>query len=193
MSSLPFTGQQCFFIAIFLFIVAGFYRGWKREVISLVFILLGIFLVRPSSSASVGNFLQRLPATITYLLTGNAQYPTPLPSTNYNFGPVGTLFIFALVVALGYFVGNKAFPKPATPAERFIGIIPALISGAAVLYYLNSSDFFTRNPQGQASFATIFQIPDPAAYVPFLFLVGIIALIVALVSTRVGKKGTAKK
>lgn len=195
MSSLPFTEQQCFFVAIFAFLVAGFYRGWRRELISLVFILLGIFIVRPNSSSAIGSFLARIPSVVSYIFTGRASTPQPLSTPSYNFGPLGALLLFALVVALGYYVGNRAFPKPVTPGERFLGIIPAIISGAAVLYYLNSSGFFTRNATGQESFAAVFQIPDPSAYVPFLFIVGIVALIIALISNRTGKKSAppAKK
>lgn len=63
--SLPFTDQQCFFIAIVIFAVIGFQRGWRREVVSLAFILLAVLLVRPDSSRAVSEFLSRLPATAT--------------------------------------------------------------------------------------------------------------------------------
>jgi hypothetical protein len=193
--TLPFTEQQCFFVAIFAFIVAGFYRGWRREVISLVFILLGIFIAQPATASAIGAFLDRLPALINYLLTGTPAPPAPLQAPQISFGVAGTLLLFALIVALGYYVGNRAFPKPATPAERFIGVVPALISGAAVLYYLNNSSIFTKNANGQENLAAVFQIPDPAAYVPLLFLIALIAVIVALISNRTAKKSAppAKK
>ncbi len=192
MSSLPFTAQQCFFVAIFIFIVAGFFRGWKRELVSLVFILLGIVLVNPASTNAIGQFLTRLPSTISYLTTGTANNPSLIPAQNYTFGPLGTLIIFFLIIAAGYYAGNQAFPKPASAGERFIGIIPALVSGAAVLYYLDHSGIFASTGNG-ATFATVFQLPDPGTYIPFLFIVAIVALIVALISNRVGKKGGAKK
>lgn len=192
MSSIPITAQQCFFVAIFVFIVAGFFRGWKRELVSLVFILLGVVLLNPISVNAIGQFLVRLPATISYLTTGNATNPAPLPQQNYTFGPLGTLIIFFLIIAIGYYAGNQAFPKPATAGERFIGIIPALVAGAVVLYYLDHSGIFSSTGNG-TTFATVFEIPDPGTYLPFLFIVAIIALIVALISNRVGKKGGAKK
>ncbi len=169
-------------------------RGWRREVISLLFILLGIFFVRPGTSQGIAAFIQQLPTRLSYLVTGSAASPTN-GSNNYNLGPLGTILIFMLVVALGYYVGNRAFPKPATPLDRFIGVVPALISAAAVLYFLNISGIFVKDAQGQESIAAVFQIPDPSSYVPLLFIIAIIAVIVGLVSTRVNKKSSppAKK
>lgn len=193
MSSLPFTAQQCFFVAIFVFIVAGFFRGWKRELVSLVFILLGIVLINPISVNAIGQFLARLPSTTSYLVTGSTTNTAPINTPqNYTFGPLGTLIIFFLIIAAGYYAGNQAFPKPASAGERFVGIIPALVSGAAVLYYLDHSGIFASSGNS-TTFATVFQLPDPGTYIPFLFIVGIVALIVALISNRVGKKGGAKK
>src|SRR5258708_15217643 len=113
--SLPLTAQQCFFVAIFAFIVAGFYRGWRRETISLIFILLAVILVHPGTSQSVMTFLQRVPSIFSYLITGKGStvaQTTPTSSWS-NFRPFFSLLLFALILALGYVVGNRAFPKPA--------------------------------------------------------------------------------
>jgi hypothetical protein len=192
--SSPLTAQQCFFVAIFAFIVAGFYRGWRRETISLIFILLAVILVHPGTSQVVMTFLQRVPAIFSYLITGKGSTVTPT-SSGSNFGPFFSLLLFALIVALGYVVGNRAFPKPATPSERFLGIVPAVIAGAAILYYLNTSDFFSKNTQGQASLVTVFMIPDPAQYVPIIFIIAIVAVVVGLIASRAKKSAppAAKK
>lgn len=192
MSSVPIMDQQCFYVVIFVFLVGGFYRGWKRETISLIFILLGAFLVRPNSNQDFGQYIQRVPQIFSYLFTGKVS-PTPATTSGLNFGPLGTLLVFALIVALGYVIGNRAFPKPATPAERFIGIVPALISGAAVLYYVDTSGFFVRNAQGQASISTVVMLPDPSQYVPIIITIAIIALIIALIASRTRKSAPPAK
>jgi len=188
--SLPFTDQQCFFIAILAFAVAGFQRGWRRELVSLVFVLLAVFLVRPDSSKSFASFIVRLPETFVFLITGKQQ-PVVSPPDNVFLGQFGSLLLFAVIVAIGYFVGNKAFPaKPSVPQERFIGIVPAIISGAFVLAFL--SNFFPKNPAGQSQFTVAVQPPDPSNYVPAIFVIAIIAVIVALIAAR-SKKTAAKK
>src|SRR5436305_3070077 len=135
MSSL-FGGFQCFFIAILAFIVIGYQRGWRRELISLVFVLLASVLIHADTSDSLSTFLGRISAFFVFMTTG-----TSAPSTsplNFLGGPVWSLIIFAGIVLLGYFVGGKVFPKPATPTERFLGIIPSILSGAFILGYLRS-------------------------------------------------------
>lgn len=188
MSSLPFTDQQCFFVVIFAFAIGGFIRGWRRECISLIFILLAAALIHPSTNQVFGQFLERLPSTLSFLVTGKASAAAaPATSTTASFGPFWALLIFALLAALGYYIGNKAFPKPATQPERFIGVIPALIAGATVLYYINTGGFFARTADGQTTFSTVFMLPDPAQYIPVLFVIAIISVVVALISSRTKK------
>ena len=190
MSSLPFTDQQCFFVVMLAFIVIGFQRGWRRELVSLVFVLLGVFLVRPDSSRTFAQFLARLPGTITFFMTGTPQ-PSVAGPTTTPLGAWGSLLLFAIVMGIGYFVGNKAFPaKPATPHERFIGIVPAVISGAFVLAYFSS--FFPKNAAGQSLFTVAVQPPDPANYVPVIFVIAVVAVVIALIAAR-AKKTPAKK
>ncbi|HEU5230571.1 MAG TPA: hypothetical protein VFU49_22305 [Ktedonobacteraceae bacterium] len=188
--SLPFTDQQCFFVAILVFAVVGFQRGWRREMVSLVFVLMAVFLVRPDSSKSFGQAVSRLPGTFSFLVTGTAQ-SGPANAGGVNLlGPLGSLLIFVAIAAVGYLVGNKAFGKPTTPQERIIGIVPAIVSGAFVLAFL--SNFFPKNPAGQSLFTVAIQPPDPGNYLPVIFLIAVTALVVALIAART-KKTPAKK
>lgn len=188
MSSLPFTDQQCFFVVIFAFAIGGFIRGWRRECISLIFILLAAVLIHPSTNQMFGQFLSRLPSTLSFLLTGKSSAASAASTgATPNFGPFWALLIFLLLAALGYYIGNRAFPKPTTQPERFIGIIPALIAGSTVLYYINTGGFFARTADGQTTFSTVFMLPDPAQYVPIMFVIAIIAAVIALISSRTKK------
>ena len=56
---LPLTSQECCFSILLVFMVTGFIRGWSREVISLVFILLAVCLVHPDTSDAFNCFLGR--------------------------------------------------------------------------------------------------------------------------------------
>lgn len=192
MSLVPIMDQQCFYVAIFAFLVGGFYRGWKRETISLIFILLAAFLIRPGSNQTFLQLLQRIPEILGYLFTGKIT-SSSTPATSGPSNPLITLLLFAGVVVIGYFVGNRAFPKPATPVERFIGIVPALVSGAAVLYYLDTGGFFGKNSQGQASISTVVLLPDPSQYVPIIIAIAVIALVIALIASRTKKSAPPAK
>src|SRR2546423_248719 len=182
--SLPFTEQQCFFVAILAFVVIGFQRGWRRELVSLVFVLLAVFLIHPDSGRTFAQFLGRLPTVLAYLVGGNVPPQTAATESVSTFlGPWGPLLVFVAIIALGYVVGNRAFPRPATPHERFIGIVPAIISGAFILAYLSSL-----LPKTQGNLVTVaVQAPDPANYVPVIFAIAIVSLVVALIAARAKK------
>lgn len=189
--SLPFTETQCFYVAILAFIVIGFQRGWKRELVSLVFVLLAIFLVRPDSGKSFSDFLNRLPSVFGFLVTGTPAGNTTTPTANFLLGPWGAIILFIAVIGLGYFIGNKAFPRPGAPAERFIGVIPGIVSGAFVMAFISS--LIPKTTNGQSFLTVAVQAPDPGNFVPILFLIAIVAVIVALIASRTKKAGGGAK
>jgi hypothetical protein len=191
LSSLPFTSQECFFVAILAFIVVGFQRGWRREIITLVFVLLAVVLIRPGSGNVFSQFIGRVFSSISYLIFGS-QGNSSSSATSFLDGGLGTLFLFALVVVLGYVIGNRVFPRPASPVDRFLGVIPAVISGAFILYYLVNGGFFGKTAQGQSIFSVVVQPPDPSNYLSIIFIIAIIASIIAFAMSR-GKKPAAKK
>ncbi len=197
MSSLPFTDSQCFFVAILVFIVVGFQRGWRRELITLVFVLLAVILIRPdSNSGFITGLFARIPAMFDYLFSGSTRTGATGTAVSNNFlGPWGTLLVFFIVVAIGYFVGNRVFPKPTTPTERFIGIVPSVISGAFILYYLTTGNFFAKNTAGQSFFSVVVQPPDPTNYMPIIFVIAVVSVVVGLIAGRAKKSAppAAKK
>ncbi len=189
MSSLPFTDSQCFFVAILVFIVVGFQRGWRRELITLVFVLLAVILIRPNTNGGfITGLFARIPAMFDYLFSGSTRTGATGTAVSSNFlGPWGTLLAFIIVVALGYVVGQRVFPKPTTPTERFIGIVPSVISGAFILYYLTTGPFFAKNTSGQSFFSVVVQPPDPTNYVPIIFVIAVVAVVIGLIAARAKK------
>jgi lysylphosphatidylglycerol synthetase-like protein (DUF2156 family) len=183
---LPFSASQCFFFTIFAFAVVGFLRGWKKEVLSLLFILFAALLVRPGDQ-SFPQMMARIPAAFTYLLSGNSGNAAATTNSTSSFlGPWGPILAFVLIAAIGYYLGEKAFPKPSTPTERILGILPALVAAALVLGFLNSSNFFSRQ------IAISLQAPDPGQFVPILLVISILVVIGGLIAAR-AKKASAKK
>lgn len=185
---LPIDSQQCFFVVILAFIVIGFVRGWRRELVSLVFILLAVFLVRPDTSRTFAQFLSRLPTTFGYLI-GNPNAAPAISASPGALTPFWSLVIFIGVVLLGYYIGNRAFPKPGVPQERFIGIVPAIVSGAFVMGYLSN---YLTSQSGQPRMVVAVPAPDPVSYVPLLLIIAILAVVIGLIAAR-AKKAPAKK
>ena len=188
-STLPFTEQQCFFVAMLAFAIVGFRRGWKREVVTLIFVLLAFFLINRQSAEAFDQFLGRVPNVVSVIMTGATQ-PVQSPTFLSGMGTWGLLMAFGLIVALGYYVGLRAFPAaPGTPLERFIGVVPAIISGAFMLVFLRNNFFVPTN-----SNVVVVPVlaPDPGKYVSALFVIAILSVVVGLVWTR-AKKATAKK
>ena len=182
-----FSGSTCFFVGILAFAVFGFQRGWRRELISLVFILLASVLITASTSDAVGTFLGRIPAGLAYLV-GLSAAPSSQP-LSFIQGPIWSLAIFGALIVLGYFVGNRVFPKPATPPERIIGIIPGVVSGAIVLGYLAN---FIQQQQSNPTVSVDLTTANPGNYIPVIFVVAILALVVAIIVART-RKPAAKK
>lgn len=183
------TAPQCFFIAIIVFGIWGMYRGWRREVISLAF-LLGAILFLFLTRSSVAQFVfVNLPRAIQELTTGTT--PTEPVSTIPISDPRSTLAIaifFIAMVFIGYLVSNRAMPKASTPSEHILGVIPGLVEGYAILNFvtnaLGATSLFTFNvaPPGQSQISSGLLV---------IFIVAVVAILVSLIAASTKKKGGA--
>jgi hypothetical protein len=184
------TAPQCFFLAIIAFGVLGFQRGWRREIISLAFILTGIlFLV--FGSVGVAQFVfVNLPHAAQALLSGNStsQSASTIPAGDSRVAFSAAL-VFIIFIALGYLVSNRVSPKPSGTAERVWGVIPAVISGYAILTYVTSA-FGKTSP-----FIVNVTTPNQnliSSYLLVIFIVVMVAIIVALIAASSKKKEPPK-
>jgi hypothetical protein len=182
------TPQQCFFVAMIAFGLIGFWRGWKREVISLAFALTGVlFLLLNGGNALAQLVFMKMPIVIHDIFgSGPAPATTP-PSPSAVL--VVTLITFVGIVLLGYYIGNRAFPggKGLAPGERLLGILPGLITGYFLITYISNT--FARSPLITVGFGT------PAEnlvtnYVPLLIVVAIVVVVAGLIASR-AKKSSA--
>lgn len=180
------TSQQCFFIAIIAFGLIGFWRGWRREVISLAFALTGVlFLLLNGGDALAQLVFVKTPLIIhDFLSSGPAPSTTP-PSPTAILAV--TLIAFVAIVALGYFVGNKAFPnKGLAPPERLLGVLPGLVTGYFIITYIAKT--FNNSPLITVGFGTPTQ-NLVTNYVPLLFVVAIVVVVAGLIASRAKKPG----
>ena len=185
------TAQQCFFIAIVGFAVFGFQRGWRREIISLAFILTGILFLLFGSQGLAQFVFINLPRAMQALFAGGA--PTQPAQTIAAGDPrvaVATGITFIIFVALGYLLSQRLSPKPANPAERIWGIIPAVISGYAILNFITLAF-------GKTSLLT-FNVDTPnqgqiSGYLLLIFVVVVVAVVVGLIAASSKKSSPPKK
>lgn len=184
------TPQQCFFIAMIAFGVIGFWRGWKREVISLAFALTAVlFLLLKGGDAVAQLVFVKTPIILHYIFSSG---PAPTPAAPSPTAVLTvTLITFVVIVVIGYIIGNRAFPNKAlTPGERLLGVLPGLVTGYFLITYISNT--FASSPLITVGVGT------PAAnlvtnYVPLLIVVAIVVVLAGLIASRAKKPGASAK
>jgi hypothetical protein len=186
--ALLLTAPQCFFIAILAFGVLGFYRGWRREVVSMAFSLAGVLFLYLGGGKSLAQFVfVRLPVILQVVSGGTSSTKPPPPPSDVNVLAT-TIIAFVAIVALGYIIGNRAFPKAVTPADRFLGVIPAVVTGYALITYV--TNVFAKSPLITIGVNT----PSQSLignYLLIIFMVAVVAVIAGLIAANAKKGGGA--
>src|SRR5258708_14112510 len=117
------TAPQCFFLAIIAFGVFGFQRGWRREIISLAFILTGIlFLVFGSLGVAQFVFVNLPRAAQALLSASSTSQPAPTITARDPRVAFSTALGFIVFIVLGYLLSNIGFPKPPAPPQHICGL-----------------------------------------------------------------------
>ncbi len=183
------TAPQVFFIVIIAFGLLGIYRGWRREIISLVFILAGVlFLVLARDGLPQFVFVN-LPRAVSTLLSGAApsQPASTIPAGDPRSTLTLVLFFLAFVV-VGYLVSLRAAPKATTPAEHILGVIQGVVGGYAILSFVTNA--LGKTPLFSLDVST----PNQnliSSYLLVIFIVAVVAIIAGLIAASGKKKGGA--
>jgi Colicin V production protein len=179
------TAQEYFFFIIVIMGVVGFIRGWRREIVSLAFLLAAILFLAVGGGTWITNLIfVRIPFAF-----GNSTQAPPTPSANTF--TLTTIITFLVIVALGYLIGNRAFAKPGQPFERIMGIIPGIIAGVAIYTLIANTPIaaLLRSINIRAS------SPDQGVVgssLLLLFLIVVAVVIIGLISAS-AKKSAPKK
>lgn len=191
--SFLFTQQQCFIIAIIAFGLIGFYRGWRREVVSLAFALTGVLFLLLNGGDALAKLVFVKAPVIFHDLVSTSTMTTP-PNPDPNTVLIVTLVSFVVIVVAGYLIGNKVFKdqggKKATPADRLLGVIPGLITGYFLITYIANT--FAKNPLITVGFGTPTQNVI-TTYVPLLIIAAIVLVVIGLILSRRKPSAPAKK
>jgi uncharacterized membrane protein required for colicin V production len=183
------TAPQVFFIVIIIFGIVGIVRGWRREIISMAFILAAVLFLLLAHGGLAQFVFVNLPRAISTLLTGSA--PTQPASQIPTNDPRNTLTIVVFFLAfaiVGYLVSLKAASKAATPSEHILGVIPGVVSGYAILSFITSA-------AGGAPLYT-FDVGAPSqdmisSYLLVIFIVAVVAVVAGLIAASTKKKSPA--
>ena len=185
------TAPQVFFIIVIVFGIVGIYRGWRREIISLVFILGGVLFLVLARGGLPQFIFVNLPRAVSTLLTGEApsQPAAKIAATDPRSALTVGVFFLAFVV-VGYLVSLKAAHKASTPSEHILGVIPGVVSGYAILT-------FATNALGATSLFSL-DVSTPSqnlisSYLLVIFIIAVVAIIAGLIAASTKKKGGAEK
>jgi hypothetical protein len=172
-----------FAISIIAFAYSGYQRGWKRETISLLFIVLGlVFLLMDG-----GVYLARL---LYQLLLGVNLTNSELLASHQRFVIITSFFAVVIIVIIGYAIGRR-FPKGAG-ADRTLGIIPGIITGALVAAYVTYFIFpSTQTAVISAGTVNTGLVPNLTANltVVVIFIAALVAIVIGLAAVRPKKGG----
>ncbi len=175
------NASQVFFIAIIIFAIIGFMRGWRREVISLAFTLTAVLFLYLNAGLYLARFLfVSLPRIIMFVITQRVPPRPPDPSSQLVL--ITTVVTFIAFIALGYMIGNRAYPRPKAPSERVLGVIPAIITGFAIILapVFFGGSLFTLAVQP-------LQLNSLGEYMLVIFVVAVVAIVIGLISASAKK------
>ncbi|GER82479.1 MAG: hypothetical protein IMW90_01510 [Thermogemmatispora sp.] len=171
------TLQTALFILLVpIFLWLGYRRGWRRELFLLPFVLGAVLFLILNVGRGLTQFLTQL------FVDQPGINPSPRAVT------IVTVLCLAGIIAAGYLLGNRLFPKPSAPQDRVLGLGPALITGCVAVFYLTTLVF----PQTQAvMLGQGFILLDQyhlGYYALALFIIIAVVVVIRLVSASAGKK-----
>jgi hypothetical protein len=193
--TLVLNSVQFFAIGIFIGAVFGFFQGFQRTLVVMGFTLAAILFLYIGGASGIAQVLfVRIPQTIN-LLSGGAIGTAAPPPPNPTEVLISALVVLGLVMFLGYRIarwmfqpidvsGPIKFRLVGHPRDYFFGIIPGMIIGYAIIYYL--SHLFAANPTVTVGVTT----PSTTTfgnYIVVLVIISIVAIIIGLLMARFGK------
>jgi len=178
-----FTVQEALFLlSIIIFGVLGYQRGWQREIVSLLFIILGVGFLNLNG----GTYLSRL---LYQFLEGKSISDKDLLRSHPNVWLFVTVASLVVIITVGYIISSRS-PKPKDGQARTLGLIPGLITGAVIgaelTYYLLPSSGKSVITTGTILLNLNFLI-NPT--VLLIFVIAVVVVVIGLMAIRPKKSG----
>jgi len=182
--SVQLSAPQCFFLVILAFAVVGFQRGWRRELVSGGCSLVAVLFLFLGGGNGLAQFLfLRLPV-IAQIVAGGSPAKNATGTVPSGDVLITTVVTFLVIIIAGYLIGNKVFPRPNTPTERLVGILPAIVTGYFLMLYVT-------NVLSKASLIT-FGVSTPKQDVVGSYMLIIIVVVVVILVAALAVANTKK-
>jgi hypothetical protein len=186
---------QCFFIGIIIFGFIGFLQGWKRMLVVSGFTIVTVLFLFIGGAGGTAHYLFVSGSQIIGIATNGALGAKPgatPPNPNSTEILISALVAIGFAMLLGFFIAARAFPPEkignitftAHTRDRFIGILPGIATGYAVISYISHQ--FASSPSITLGFNTPSQ-EVLGSYIAILFTIAIIAIVIGLLTARFGK------
>ena len=185
--NLTLGSPQCFALVIIVFGFFGFLQGWRIALVLMAFTLAAILFLFIGGAEGIASFIfVRLPETL-HTLTGGALFSASMPLPTANEVLIAALVALAIAMVLGLIVGNRAFagkPGSVPTKDHFLGVIPGLVTGYAIISYASHIFAGTQTLSLSASTPTTASVGN---YIVIIVVIAVIALILGLLTARFGK------
>jgi hypothetical protein len=150
----------------------GAIRGWGREVITTAIVLGTLLFLELGGGILMSNLFLGSAAG------GGSAGTAACFSTSGSLSPL----IFGGMTMLGYYAGNRHGMKPVEANHRIAGVVPGLVNGGAISYYLSQHVIGARGLLNALNGLAFL------AALPVLLGLGLISLLVALFVSHHGSK-----
>ena len=167
------TPFQTFLAVLGLTGAFGYRHGWGRSAITSAFILGSLLFLLNGGSDFLASILANGLGGGSGSATGATQPTLAACTQSFSHNLAG--IIFGVMTWLGYSVGYKYGPEPQTANHRVAGLIPGGINGATIAYYVSNQLL----PGRQFSITTPGSF-ETSSYLPLVFGIGFVALLVVL-------------
>ncbi len=174
--------EALFLLSLIIFGIMGYQRGWQRETVSLLFIILGVGFLDLNGGAYLSKLLYQF-------LLGRSISEKDLLRSHPNVWIFVTIAGLVVIIALGYIIGSRR-PKAKDGQERTLGLIPGLITGAVIgaelTYFLlpNSGKSVITTGTIQMNLNFLGNLT-----VLLIFVIAVVVVVIGLMATRPKKSG----
>jgi hypothetical protein len=182
--------SQCFLLFVLMTGLAGMWRGWLRETITLAITLASVLFLLNGGIEWLWRFVfYSVPQAFNELFFGTSQvyWVQPVGTNLQKPDPYGTFFLWAsfiVTVGLGYIFGHRYGGKPKLLLSRVMGGILGAINGVVIVFYATKQLFWG----GSVTIVS----PDSGfagLVLPGALGLGLVIVALALLATWSGKAG----
>jgi hypothetical protein len=181
---------QCFFVILLITAFIGLSRGWVREVITMAIVLGTVLFLLNGGDGLLHQFIfVNVPTALHDLIFGTSTTSVPTPPVNVpsqtRESVFGVLSFFVLMV-LAYLAGQRFGSPPTTNQHRLGGILPGLVTGAAIAYYVSNAILPSTTVDLTSPTDTLTRVD-----LPIILGIGLLGMVVALLMARGSKSGSS--